>query len=590
MSFNKRNVRCGDLRIEHVGKDVVLNGWISTVRNLGGLLFIDLRDRYGTVQLIIEPENQAELAAKAVELKQEYVISAQGTVRKRENPNPKMPTGLIEVLLSDYQILNKSELPPFEVSDDVEVSEETKLQYRYLDLRRPSLLHNFIVRNHLYQIAHKYFFDHDFIEIETPVLMKSTPEGARDFLVPSRINKGRFYALPQSPQIFKQILMVSGMDRYMQIVKCFRDEDLRADRQPEFTQIDLEMSFIEQEDIMTIAEGFIKKLWKEVLNYDTPDVFPKMTYNEAMTRFGSDKPDLRFDMEISTITELAKDCNFKVFKETAENGGVVALINAKGCAHYSRKNIDTLTEHAKRYGAKGLAYMKFIDGTINSPIAKFLNEDEIKTIKEAAKAEEGDLLLFASDKFTRCYTILGALRLEIARQTGIMDKIKSKFSFSWVTEFPLFEFDETEGRYVAMHHAFTSPFDEDVPMLDIDPGKVRAKAYDMVINGAEVGGGSIRIYDNNIQTKMFELMNFTQESIEAKFGYLIKALKFGAPPHGGMAFGLDRLVMTLCGTNNIRDVIAFPKTTSGISLMDGSPTFVEEDQLNELGIALNLKK
>lgn len=584
MSFQKRTMKCGEPREEHVNQQITLNGWVQNVRNLGGLIFIDLRDRYGLMQLIIEPENQAELAQRATELKQEFVIWAKGTIRKREKPNPKMPTGYVEMLVSDYGIINKAELPPFEVSDDIETSEEIKLQYRYLDLRRPILQQKFIVRNQVYQILHKYYSDNDFLEVETPVLMKSTPEGARDFLVPSRINKGKFYALPQSPQLYKQILMVSGFDRYMQIVKCFRDEDLRSDRQPEFTQVDVEMSFVEIDDVLTMTEGVIRKIWKEVLGIEIEEKFRRMPYVEAMSKYGSDKPDLRYDLELKELTDAVKDCGFSVFADNIKAGGIVAALNAKGCAEFSRKKIDELTNLAKKYGAKGLAWMKFEKGEVNSPIAKFLNEQDIANIKEITKAKDGDLVLIVSDKWTRTYTVLGALRIEVAKLSGIYDKIKDKFSFHWVTEFPLFEYDEEADRYVAMHHAFTSPMDEDLHNLDTAPDKVRAKAYDLVVNGAELGGGSIRIHDSNIQKRIFELMNLGEEEIEAKFGYFTKALKYGAPPHGGIALGLDRIVMTLCGTDNIRDVIAFPKTTSGLSLMDGCPSPVDNAQLAELAI------
>ena len=582
MAFPKRTVTCGELRKENAGEVVVLNGWIDTVRDMGGLIFIDLRDRYGLTQFVVEPETQAELAERAKELKSEYVIWIKGKVRMRENPNPEMPTGLIEVLADDFGILNKAELPVFEIEDDVDVNEELKLTYRYLDLRRPKLQRNFIIRNQIYQTTHKYFQEHDFLEIETPVLMKSTPEGARDYLVPSRLHKGKFYALPQSPQLYKQILMMSGFDRYVQITKCFRDEDLRSDRQPEFTQIDLEMSFVEQEDVQTIIEGLFKQLWKDVLDIDIETPFPRMSYEEAMMRFGSDKPDLRFGMEIKTVTGLVKDAEFKVFKDTAANGGVIALINAKGCAGYSRKNIDQLTEFAKKYGAKGLVWFKFDAGEVKSPVAKFLNEDIINSIKAAAGAEDGDLVLMSADSRTTCYTVLGALRLEIARREGILEKVKNQYSFLWVVDFPMFEWNEEEQRHVAMHHPFTAPKEEDIELLATNPGKVRTNAYDIVCNGAEVGGGSIRIHDNDLQKEIFKLLGLSDEEANAKFGFLLKALKYGAPPHGGLALGLDRLAMILAGTDNIRDVIAFPKTTSGLSLMDGSPSEVDEKQLEEL--------
>ena len=587
MNFPKRTYNCGELRLGDENKAVVLNGWVDNVRDLGGLIFIDLRDRYGITQIVIEPEFQIDLAEKSKELKSEFVIWVQGKVRKRSNPNQDMPTGLIEILLEDYGILNKSELPPFEIDDSIDLNEETKLKYRFLDLRRNSLKNNMILRNKVYQITHQYFYENDFIEIETPYFMKSTPEGARDFLVPSRINRGRFYALPQSPQVYKQILMISGFDKYVQIVKCFRDEDLRSDRQPEFTQIDLEMSFVDENDILSKTEGFMKKLWKETLNLDINTPFKRMTYKEAMEKYGSDKPDLRFGNELSDISDLVKNCGFKVFSGAVQSGGIVSVLNAKNCAaDYSRKKIDGLTELAKKYGAKGLAWMKIQDDKINSPIAKFFSDEELNNIKEKTNAENGDLLLFGSDKWKIANTVLGALRLEIAKQTGIMDKVKDEFSFSWVVDFPLLEFDEESKRFVAMHHPFTAPMTEDLDLIETEPDKVRARAYDLVVNGAELGGGSIRIHDNIIQQKMFDLLGMSNQEAQSKFGFLLDALKFGAPPHGGLALGLDRIVMTLAKTDNIRDVIAFPKTTSGLSLMDGSPSYVDEKQLNELGIEL----
>lgn len=585
MAWKKRTNTCGELRIENVELAVSLNGWVDSRRDLGGLIFIDLRDRYGITQLVFEPENNPQVAEKAKQIRSEYVISAWGKVRKRSNPNKNMPTGLIELVVEDFEIINKSELPPFEIEDNVEVGEEIKLTNRFLDLRRPSLQKKFIIRNKVYQVTHQYFAENDFIEVETPVLMKSTPEGARDFLVPSRINKGKFYALPQSPQIYKQLLMISGFDRYMQIVKCFRDEDLRSDRQPEFTQIDVEMSFVDQDDILDIGEGFIKRLWKETLDIDAPNEFPRMKYKDAMEKYGSDKPDLRFDMQIANLTEAVKESEFKVFRTAIDSGGIVAAINAKGEADtFSRKKIDELTEFAKKYGAKGLAWIKFSAEGINSPIAKFLSKDEISEIKRLTAAEDGDIVLISSDSWHRALTILGVLRLQIAKQIGIMEKVKGKFAFLWVVDFPLFEWNEEDGRYYAMHHPFTAPNLDDINKLDDAPGEVRSIAYDLVINGAEVGGGSIRIHDQSIQNIMFEKLGLGSEEIEDKFGYLIRALKFGAPPHGGIAFGLDRLVMTLAGTDNIRDVIAFPKTTSGLSLLDGAPTSVEESLLHELGL------
>ncbi len=586
MNFHKRTVNCGELREENEGSKVTLNGWVDSRRDLGGLIFIDIRDRYGMTQLVIEPESQPELAEKAKEIRSEFVIWAQGTVSKRSNPNPNMPTGLIEVLLEDIGIISRAELPQFEIEEDIETSEEIRLTYRYLDLRRPGMQKNLIIRNKLYQITHKFFGENDFVEIETPVLMRSTPEGARDFLVPSRINKGKFYALPQSPQIYKQLLMMSGFDRYVQIVKCFRDEDLRSDRQPEFSQIDLEMSFVDQEDIMEITEGYLAALWKEILDVDVLTPFAKLSYREAMTKYGSDKPDLRFNLELKTITDIVANSEFKVFSGAIQNGGQVALLNAKGCSNYSRKQIDELTEFAKQYGAKGLAWIKLEDGEVKSPIAKFLSDSELEGIQKAAEMEDGDLLLIAADSWKRCYTILGALRLEIARQTGIKEKVKGQYTFCWVVNFPLLEYDEEEGRHYAMHHPFTMPLEEDWDILDTPSEDIRAKAYDVVVNGVELGGGSIRIHDSGIQRKMLNLLGIDQQEAEERFGFLLKALKYGTPPHGGIALGLDRTVMILAGINNIRDVIAFPKTTSGLSLMDGSPSPVDEEQLKELGIRL----
>jgi len=587
MNYLKRNVKCGELNESYIDKDVVINGWINIVRDMGGLIFIDIRDRWGISQLVIEPENLPELAGRSKELHPEYVIWAKGKVRKRSNPNPKLPTGMIEVLINDYGVINKSKVPPFEIgAASSEASEEKRLRFRYLDLRRSELQKHLILRNQLYQSMHRYFAENEFLEIETPFLMKSTPEGARDFLVPSRINKGKFYALPQSPQLYKQILMISGFEKYVQIVKCFRDEDLRSDRQAEFTQIDVEMSFVDMEDIISVTEGFLKQLWKDVkhINIETP--FPRMDYKTAMMKYGSDKPDLRFPMELVNVSDIVKDADFKVFASAIDSGGEVALLNAKGCATYSRKNIDEITELAKKYGAKGLAWMKFADGKVNSPIAKFFTDDKINEIKEKATAEDGDLLLFVADSWQTTYTVLGALRLQIAKQQKLLENAQGNYKFLWVTDFPLFEWIEEDKRYVAMHHPFTSPNIDDLQMLDSAPDKVRSNAYDIVLNGAEIGGGSIRIHDQELQQKMFKALGLGEQEAQDKFGFLLEALQYGAPPHGGIAFGLDRLCMLLSGTDNIRDVIAFPKTTSGLSLMDGAPANVDVKQLEELGLKI----
>ena len=586
MTFLKRSKNCGELRSQNIGETVILNGWVHSRRDLGGLIFIDLRDRYGITQLVIRPELTPDVAEKAKPIRSEFVLWAKGNVHKRESINSKMPTGEIEISVEDCDIINPSELPPFEILDELDASEELRLKYRYLDLRRPALQNNFIIRNRVAQITHSFFYENNFIEIETPYLMKSTPEGARDFLVPSRIHKGKFYALPQSPQIYKQLLMVSGFDRYVQIVKCFRDEDLRSDRQPEFTQIDAEMSFVEQDDIIAVFEKFFKRLWKEVLGIEIQIPFPRLTYKDAMENYGSDKPDTRFEMKLHNLNQIFANTEFQVFANTIASNGIIAGFNAKGFGSYSRKQLDELTEFAKKYGAKGLSYIKFTDNSISSPILKFLKQEDIENLKQIFAVEDGDLLLIISDNWRTTYTALGALRLEIAKRGGIIESVKGQYNFLWVIDFPLFEWDENASRWVAMHHPFTSPNVSDLDLLDTNPGEARANAYDIVLNGVEIGGGSIRIHNEQVQKKMFDLLGLTEKQANDKFGFLLQALKYGAPPHGGIALGLDRLVMLLTGTDNIRDVIAFPKTTSGLSLMDNSPSEVDPDQLRELGLKI----
>ncbi len=586
MAFLKRTHTCGALRPEHKGKEVILNGWVQRNRDLGGLIFVDVRDRYGLTQAVILPDSGAELIEAARELRAEFVIALRGTVRMRENPNPNMPTGLIEILVSELQVLNAADTPPFEIEDEVRASEELRLRHRYNDLRRPYMQRMLSIRNQVYQIAHQFFGEHDFLEIETPILMKSTPEGARDFLGASRVHHGSFYALPQSPQLYKQLLMMAGMDRYMQIVKCFRDEALRADRQPEFSQIDIEMSFVDQDDVMELGEAFIERTWKEVLDIALPRPFPRMQFAEAMQRYGSDKPDTRYELELKTVSDAVANCGFKVFSAAVADGGIVALLNAKGCAKYSRKQIDELTEHAKKFGAKGLAWMKINADGVQSPIAKFLDEDVIAKLRAAADAQEGDLLLFGVGPAMDTYTILGALRTEIARREGILGGLQGTFNALFVTDWPLLEYDDEAKRFVAKHHPFSMPHEDDLATLEDTPADARALAYDLVINGHEAAGGSIRIHDKEVQDRMFKLLGIDEHEAREKFGFLLDALRFGAPPHGGMAFGLDRIVMLLAGTDNIRDVIAFPKTTSFLSLMDGAPAGVGEEQLAELGIQL----
>lgn len=580
----KRTYMCGQLREEHIGETVTLMGWVAKARNMGGLVFVDIRDRSGISQIVFEPDNE-ELQKKAGELHMEYVIAVTGTVRRRSNINGNIPTGKVEIEAKELRVLNTSEVPPFVITDDVKASEELRLKYRFLDLRRPALVKTLEMRHKITQIARRYYDENGFLEIETPILTKSTPEGARDYLVPSRIYPGNFFALPQSPQQYKQLLMLAGMDRYFQIAKCFRDEDLRADRQPEFTQLDLEMSFVDEDDVMTLNEGFLKTVFKEALDFDVQLPLPRITWREAMDRFGSDKPDTRFGLELINMTDLFRDSSFKAFSDAVQAGGSVRAINAKGLSDkLTRKTLDSLVEFVKTYRTKGMAWLIIDENEIRGSIAKFFTPDELNAIKERAKAEPGDVILFVADKDSVVYAALGALRCELASRFDLIEE--GKFNLLWVTDFPLLEYSEEENRYVAMHHPFTMPKDEDIDMLESNPGAVRAKAYDIVLNGVELGGGSIRIFNSDLQQRMFEALGFTDEQAWARFGYLLNAFRYGTPPHGGMAYGLDRMVMLMAGKESIRDVIAFPKVKDSGELMVQSPDKVDEKQLRELGLAI----
>ena len=586
----KRTHMCGELTSQNVGEDVVLMGWVQRRRDLGGLIFVTLRDRTGIIQLVFDQDDSNDLFNKAATLRSEYVIACRGQVINRapEAINPNMATGEIEVKAEELRVLSKSETPPFYIEDNTNVSEALRYKYRYLDLRRPEMQRNLMIRHKIASQVRNFLNERGFLEIETPMLTKSTPEGARDYLVPSRVHPGKFYALPQSPQLFKQLLMLAGYDRYYQIVRCFRDEDLRADRQPEFTQIDIEMSFVEVDDVLAINEALIAYIFKQVLDVDIPIPFKRMTYKEAMERYGSDKPDTRFGLELVDVSSLVANSEFKVFSGAVKKGGSVRAINAKGAgAKFSRRDIDSLGEFVKTYRAKGLAWINVTPEGVKSPIAKFLSQEELNEILNQLNAEPGDLLLFIADENEVVFQALGQLRLELARRLDIVPK--DEYNLLWITEFPLFEYDQEEGRYVAKHHPFTSPMDEDLHLLESEPEKVRAKAYDMVLNGNEIGGGSIRIHDISLQERMFKALGFTMENAWEQFGFLLEAFKFGAPPHGGIAYGLDRIAALLAGKTSIRDVIAFPKVQNASDLMTNAPSFVDEKQLNELHISVDKK-
>ncbi len=583
----KRTHRCAELSAANTGETVTIMGWVQKNRNKGGLVFVDVRDRSGIIQAVFEEgKTDAELIEKAARLRAEFVVAIVGRVEKRSGAvNQNLATGGIEIIPEQLRILSESETPPFPIEENSKTKEEVRLKYRYLDLRRPDLQRNMMMRSQVATLTRQFLAEEGFLEIETPVLIGSTPEGARDYLVPSRIHKGHFYALPQSPQLFKQLLMCSGYDRYFQIARCFRDEDLRADRQPEFTQIDMELSFVDVDDVIDVNERLLAKIFKEVLGVEVQLPIPRMTWREAMDRYGSDKPDIRFGMELCDVTEVVKDCGFAVFKGAIENGGSVRGINAKGQGSMPRKKIDKLVSFAKDYGAKGLAYIAVQeDGTAKSSFAKFMTEEETAALIQAMDGENGDLLLFAADQNKVVWDVLGALRLELARQMELLDK--NDYRFLWVTEFPLLEWSEEQNRYTAMHHPFTMPMEEDLELIDSEPGKVRAKAYDIVLNGNEIGGGSVRIFNPEIQNKMFEVLGFTPEQAKEQFGFLLTAFKYGVPPHAGLAYGLDRLVMLMAKEDSIRDVIAFPKVKDASDLMTEAPTPVDQKQLDELGLKI----
>ncbi|MFK3246711.1 aspartate--tRNA ligase [Staphylococcus aureus] len=586
--MSKRTTYCGLVTEAFLGQEITLKGWVNNRRDLGGLIFVDLRDREGIVQVVFNPAFSEEALKIAETVRSEYVVEVQGTVTKRdpETVNPKIKTGQVEVQVTNIKVINKSETPPFSINEEnVNVDENIRLKYRYLDLRRQELAQTFKMRHQITRSIRQYLDDEGFFDIETPVLTKSTPEGARDYLVPSRVHDGEFYALPQSPQLFKQLLMISGFDKYYQIVKCFRDEDLRADRQPEFTQVDIEMSFVDQEDVMQMGEEMLKKVVKEVKGVEINDAFPRMTYKEAMRRYGSDKPDTRFEMELIDVSQLGRDMDFKVFKDTVENDGEIKAIVAKGAAEqYTRKDMDALTEFVNIYGAKGLAWVKVVEDGLTGPIGRFFETENVETLLTLTGAEAGDLVMFVADKPNVVSQSLGALRVKLAKELGLIDE--TKLNFLWVTDWPLLEYDEDAKRYVAAHHPFTSPKEADIAKLGTAPEEAEANAYDIVLNGYELGGGSIRIHDGELQEKMFEVLGFTKEQAQEQFGFLLDAFKYGAPPHGGIALGLDRLVMLLTNRTNLRDTIAFPKTASATCLLTNAPGEVSDKQLEELSLRI----
>ena len=585
----KRTDYCGKFDISNVGQTITVFGWVQRQRDLGNLIFIDLRDRSGIIQLSFNDQTDREIFAKAQSVRSEYVVAAVGTVAERESKNHDIPTGEIEVIVNDFRIVSKAQTPPFEIEKSEKVGDEITLKYRYLNLRNEKLTKNILMRHKIAKIAREYFYDNDFIEIETPMMIKSTPEGARDYVVPSRVHNGKFYALPQSPQIYKQLTMIAGFDRYIQLARCFRDEDLRADRQPEFTQIDLEMSFVDCDDIMSMAEGFISKLMKETINVDVPEKLERMTFADAMNKYGSDKPDTRFGMLIQDISDWADKTDFVVFKNAIADGGSVKAIVAKNAAKaYSRKKIDKLTEYAKGIGAKGLAYIRWADEEPNCSFNKFLKDGELQELIAKLGAEQGDVVFIVSDKTRKALTVMGALRLAIAKELDIIPE--GKWNFLWITEMPFFELDEESGEWVAAHHPFTMPMEESIQYLDTDKSKVKAQAFDLVLNGTELSSGSMRITDCDLQTKMFELLGMEQEEIDAKFGFLVDAYHYAAPPHGGMGIGLDRLAMLICGADSLRDVVAFPKVQNASELMSGAPSVIDDIQLDVLGIDITKKE